>query len=237
MSALLQLEKISAGYGEVRILNAVSLEVAEGSISALVGSNGVGKTTLMRVLAGLLPLDDGKVVYSGHDISRAPPHDRVERGMALVPEGRLIFPDFSVEENLRIGAVSPRARAQAAERTEEMFTLFPRLRERRRQAGGTLSGGEQQMLALARGLMSGPRLLLLDEPSLGLAPAITASLFEMIERIRDRGVTVFIVEQDISSTLAISDSAYVMENGRIAVAGTGADLLQDPTVREAYLGL
>ena len=237
MSALLQLEKISAGYGEVRILNAVSLEVAEGSISALVGSNGVGKTTLMRVLAGLLPLDDGKVVFSGDDISKAPPHDRVERGMALVPEGRLIFPDFSVEENLRIGAVSPRARAQAAERTEEMFTLFPRLRERRRQAGGTLSGGEQQMLALARGLMSGPRLLLLDEPSLGLAPAITASLFEMIERTRDRGVTVFIVEQDISSTLAISDSAYVMENGRIAMAGTGADLLQDPTVREAYLGL
>ena len=237
MSALLQLEKISAGYGEVRILNAVSLEVAEGSISALVGSNGVGKTTLMRVLAGLLPLDDGKVVYSGRDISQAPPHDRVERGMALVPEGRLIFPDFSVEENLRIGAVSPRARAQAAERTEEMFALFPRLRERRRQAGGTLSGGEQQMLALARGLMSDPRLLLLDEPSLGLAPAIAASLFEMIERIRDRGVTVFIVEQDISSTLAISDSAYVMENGRIAVAGTGADLLQDPTVREAYLGL
>ena len=237
MSALLQLEKISAGYGEVRILNAVSLEVAEGSISALVGSNGVGKTTLMRVLAGLLPLDDGKVVFSGRDISRAPPHDRVERGMALVPEGRLIFPDFSVEENLRIGAVSPRARAQAAERTEEMFALFPRLRERRRQAGGTLSGGEQQMLALARGLMSGPRLLLLDEPSLGLAPAITASLFEMIERTRDRGVTVFIVEQDISSTLAISDSAYVMENGRIVMAGTGADLLQDPTVREAYLGL
>ena len=237
MSALLQLEKISAGYGEVRILNAVSLEVAEGSISALVGSNGVGKTTLMRVLAGLLPLDDGKVVYSGRDISQTPPHDRVERGMALVPEGRLIFPDFSVEENLRIGAVSPRARAQAAERTEEMFALFPRLRERRRQAGGTLSGGEQQMLALARGLMSDPRLLLLDEPSLGLAPAIAASLFEMIERIRDRGVTVFIVEQDISSTLAISDSAYVMENGRIAVAGTGADLLQDPTVREAYLGL
>ena len=237
MSALLQLEKISAGYGEVRILNAVSLEVAEGSISALVGSNGVGKTTLMRVLAGLLPLDDGKVVFSGDDISQAPPHDRVERGMALVPEGRLIFPDFSVQENLRIGAVSPRARAQAAERTEEMFTLFPRLRERRRQAGGTLSGGEQQMLALARGLMSGPRLLLLDEPSLGLAPAITASLFEMIERTRDRGVTVFIVEQDISSTLAISDSAYVMENGRIAMAGTGADLLQDPTVREAYLGL
>ena len=237
MSALLRLEKLSAGYGEVRILNAVSLEVAEGSITALVGSNGVGKTTLMRVLAGLLPLDDGKIVFSGDDISRASPHDRVERGMALVPEGRLIFPDFSVEENLRIGAVAPRARAQAAERTEEMFTLFPRLRERQRQAGGTLSGGEQQMLALARGLMSRPRLLLLDEPSLGLAPAIAASLFGMIEGIRDRGVTVFIVEQDISSTLAISDSAYVMENGRIAVAGTGADLLQNPTVREAYLGL
>lgn len=237
MNVLLQLEKITAGYGEVRILNAVSLEVAEGSISALVGSNGVGKTTLMRVLAGLLPLDGGKVVFSGNDISRAPPHDRVERGMALVPEGRLIFPDFSVEENLRIGAVSPHARAQAAERTEEMYTLFPRLRERRRQAGGTLSGGEQQMLALARGLMSAPRLLLLDEPSLGLAPVITASLFETIEQIRDRGVTVFIVEQDISSTLAISDLAYVMENGRIAVTGTGADLLQDPTVREAYLGL
>ena len=237
MSALLELDGITAGYGEVRILESVSLDVGDGSITALLGSNGAGKTTLMRVLSGLLPLETGRINFAGSDITAAPPHRRVERGMVLVPEGRLIFPDFSVEQNLRIGAITPHARAAAEARKAEMFALFPPLAERRRQAGGTLSGGEQQMLALARGLMSAPRLLLLDEPSLGLAPTVAAALFEMIVRVRERGVTVFIVEQDIRSTLAIADSAYVLENGRIALAGSGAELLESPLVKEAYLGL
>lgn len=237
MSALLDLDGITAGYGEVRILDSVSLAVADGSITALLGSNGAGKTTLMRALSGLLPLESGRITLAGTDITGTPPHRRVARGMVLVPEGRLIFPDFSVEENLKIGGITPHARAEAAARIEEMFTLFPPLSARRRQAGGTLSGGEQQMLALARGLMSAPRLLLLDEPSLGLAPTVAAALFEMIVRVRERGVTVFIVEQDIRSTLAIADSAYVLENGRVVLTGTGAELLENPSVKEAYLGL
>ena len=237
MTALLEVREASAGYGEVRILGGVSLEVAEGSITALLGSNGAGKTTLMRVLAGLLPLDRGRIVFAGQEIGRTPPHRRVELGIALVPEGRLIFPEFTVEENLRAGAVAPHARAAGAARMQEMFTLFPRLRERRRQMGGTLSGGEQQMLALARGLMSGPRLLMLDEPSLGLAPTVVADLFEMILAVRARGVSILIVEQDIHAALAIADSAYVMENGGIALSGTGAELLENPSVKQAYLGL
>ena len=237
MTSLLEVRAASAGYGEVRILQGVSLDVAESSITALLGSNGAGKTTLMRALAGLLPLDGGRIVFADTRIDSTAPHERVARGIALVPEGRLIFPEFSVEENLRAGGIVRRARAAAQTRIAEMFALFPRLRERRRQAGGTLSGGEQQMLAIARGLMSDPRLLLLDEPSLGLAPAVAAEMFEMILRIRARGVSVFIVEQDIHATLAIADSAYVLENGRIALAGTGAALLEDPSVKEAYLGL
>jgi branched-chain amino acid transport system ATP-binding protein len=237
MTALLEVRNASAGYGEVRVLENVSLDVEPGSITALLGSNGAGKTTLMRLLAGLLPLNAGQIVFAGSQIAGSLPHDRVECGIALVPEGRLIFPEFSVEENLRIGAIALHARAGAGDRIEEMFALFPRLYERRRQAGGTLSGGEQQMLALARGLMSDPTLLLLDEPSLGLAPTIVADLFDMIATVRDRGVTVFIVEQDIPATLAIADSAYVLENGRIVLTGTGAELLENPSVKEAYLGL
>ncbi len=237
MTALLEVSGVGAGYGEARILEDVSLDVAEGSITALLGSNGAGKTTLMRALAGLLPLDGGRIAFAGGRIDGAAPHHRVEQGIALVPEGRLIFPEFSVEENLRVGAAAARARAAAAARIEEMFALFPRLRERRRQAGGTLSGGEQQMLALARGLMSSPRLLLLDEPSLGLAPTVVADLFGMIVEVRARGVTVFIVEQDIHATLAVADSAYVLENGRIVLAGAGTELLENPSVKEAYLGL
>ena len=237
MTAMLGIDALTAGYGEVRVLDRVSLDVAEGSITALVGSNGAGKTTLMRAVAGLVPAAAGRIALDGADLASAPPSARVERGLALVPEGRLIFPGFSVEENLRIGAIAPHAKAGRAERMREMYALFPILEQRRRQAGGTLSGGEQQMLAIARGLMSRPRLLLLDEPSLGLAPAVAQSLFETIVAIRDAGVTVFIVEQDIRSTLEIADSAYVLENGRIAMSGTAAALLQDPQVKQAYLGL
>ncbi|MDE0059731.1 MAG: ABC transporter ATP-binding protein [Defluviicoccus sp.] len=234
---MLGIDALTAGYGEVRVLDRVSLEVAAGSITALVGSNGAGKTTLMRAVAGLVPAEAGRIALEGADLASAPPCARVERGLALVPEGRLIFPGFSVEENLRIGATAPHARAGRAQRMREMYALFPILEQRRRQAGGTLSGGEQQMLAIARGLMSRPRLLLLDEPSLGLAPAVAQSLFETIVAIRGAGVTVFIVEQDIRSTLEIADSAYVLENGRIAMSGTAAALLRDPQVKQAYLGL
>lgn len=237
MTALLELQTVTSGYGEIRVLENVSLEVAAGSITALVGSNGAGKTTLMRAVAGLLPLAGGRIVFDGNEIGAAPAHRRVELGLALVPEGRLIFPDFSVEENLKIGAISPHARPERDRRLNEMFELFPMLRERRRQAGATLSGGEQQMLALARGMMANPRLLLLDEPSLGLAPIIVEQLFEIIPRIRDAGVTVFIAEQDVRATLEFADTAYVMENGRIVRTGPAAQLRDDPSIREAYLGL
>jgi branched-chain amino acid transport system ATP-binding protein len=237
MTALLELHQVVSGYGEVRVLHGVSLTVAAGSITALVGSNGAGKTTLMRVISGLLPLASGRIAFDGQDIGAAATHRRIGLGLALVPEGRLIFPDFTVEENLKVGAIAPHARPERDRRIEEMFDLFPRLRERSRQAGGTLSGGEQQMLALARGMMAGPRLLLLDEPSLGLAPIVVEQLFEVIPRIRDAGVTVFIVEQDVRSSLELADTAYVMENGHIVRTGPAAGLLDDPSIKEAYLGL
>ncbi len=237
MTALLELHQVVSGYGEVRVLHGVSLTVAAGSITALVGSNGAGKTTLMRVISGLLPLASGRIAFDGQDIGAAATHRRIGLGLALVPEGRLIFPDFTVEENLKVGAIAPHARPERDRRIEEMFDLFPRLRERSRQAGGTLSGGEQQMLALARGMMAGPRLLLLDEPSLGLAPIVVEQLFDVIPRIRDAGVTVFIVEQDVRSSLELADTAYVMENGHIVQAGPAAGLLDDPSIKEAYLGL
>ena len=237
MTVLLELDELSSGYGDVSVIKGLSLKVSSGSITALVGSNGAGKTTLMQTISGLLPLTEGSVIFDGENISETPPHRRVELGLALVPEGRLIFPEFTVEENLRIGGIIPRARSNRTRLINEMFDLFPRLQERRWQAGGTLSGGEQQMLALARGLMSEPRLLLLDEPSLGLAPNVTQLLFEMVGRVREAGVTVFIVEQDIRSTLEISDHGYVIENGRIVMNGTGSELLDDETVRTAYLGI
>ena len=237
MTVLLELDELSSGYGDVSVIKGLSLKVSRGSITALVGSNGAGKTTLMQTISGLLPLSEGSVMFDGENISETPPHRRVELGLALVPEGRLIFPEFTVEENLRIGGIISRARSNRTRLINEMFDLFPRLQERRWQAGGTLSGGEQQMLALARGLMSEPRLLLLDEPSLGLAPNVAQLLFKMVGRVRDAGVTVFIVEQDIRSTLEISDHGYVIENGRVVMNGTGSELLDDETVRTAYLGI
>ena len=235
MNVLLETRELSAGYGQIRALREVSLEVVEGSVTALVGSQGAGKTTLMRALSGLLRHDRGRILFDGRDVGGLPPDRRVALGISLVPEGRLIFPDFTVEQNLRIGGFS--ARDKTDSNLESMFALFPRLRERRAQRGETLSGGEQQMLALARGLMSEPRLLLLDEPSLGLAPAVARLLFDTVALIRERGVTVLIVEQDIRSTLEIADRAYVMENGRIVMNGEASDLLADDSVRRAYLGM
>ena len=237
MSEFLRLEKLYSGYDDVSIINGISLSVERGSVTALVGSNGAGKTTLMRTLSGLLPLTHGKIIFDNEPIGNWAPNQRVDIGLSLVPEGRLIFPEFSVEENLRIGAVTPRAKGKLASRMEEMFELFPRLKERREQSGGTLSGGEQQMLAIARSLMSDPKLLLLDEPSLGLAPNIAKFLFEMVVRVKKLGVTVFIVEQDIRSTLEIADKGYVIENGKIVMQGLAEDLLANETIKSVYLGI
>ncbi len=237
MSEFLRLEKLYSGYDDVSIINGISLSVERGSVTALVGSNGAGKTTLMRTLSGLLPLTHGKIIFDNKPIGNWAPNQRVDIGLSLVPEGRLIFPEFSVEENLRIGAVTPRAKGKLTSRMEEMFELFPRLKERREQSGGTLSGGEQQMLAIARSLMSDPKLLLLDEPSLGLAPNITKFLFEMVVRVKKLGVTVFIVEQDIRSTLEIADKGYVIENGKIVMQGLAEDLLANETIKSVYLGI
>jgi branched-chain amino acid transport system ATP-binding protein len=237
MNAILETQSLTAGYGDIKILHGVSIGIAEASITALVGSNGAGKTTLMRAISGLLRANSGTIRFKGSDITRASASHRVTAGIALVPEGRLIFTDFSVEENLTIGAFVSRVRPERQRRMQELFEIFPRLAERARQKGGTLSGGEQQMLAIARGLMSKPTLLLLDEPSLGLAPQLVSQLFEVVLRIRQSGVTVAIVEQNVRNTLEISDRAYVLENGHIVLEGTGRELLADPQVKESYLGL
>jgi branched-chain amino acid transport system ATP-binding protein len=237
MLPLLEVGDLFAGYGSVRVLNGVSLSVQPGSITALLGSNGAGKTTLMRAIVGLIHADHGRLLYDGRPIHQLPPQQRVETGIVLVPEGRQLFSDFTVEENLKLGAFVPHARRRSAATIQEMYELFPRLAERHRQAARTMSGGEQQMLALARGLMSRPRLLMLDEPSLGLAPAVAGQLFKAIREIRDSGVTILIVEQNVRTTLQIADQAYVLDQGRIVLQGTGAALANEPRIRTAYLGM
>lgn len=234
---LLELRGIESGYGNVRVLHGVDLAVVRGSVSALVGANGAGKTTLMRTVAGLQPVVSGTLRLDGRDIGGDSASARVEAGIALVPEGRMLFPTFSVEENLRLGAISPRARSGAAERLETLYELFPRLRERHRQSAASLSGGEQQMLALARGLMARPDLLLLDEPTLGLAPIMSKQIFVIIERLRQDGLTILIAEQNVQRALELADVAYVVENGRVTLSGRGAEMLDDPRVRSAYLGV
>jgi branched-chain amino acid transport system ATP-binding protein len=237
MPPLLEIDDLFAGYGSVRVLNGVSLNVQPGSITALLGSNGVGKTTLMRTIVGLIQADRGQLLHEGKPIHRLPPQQRVEMGIVLVPEGRQLFSDFTVEENLKLGAFVPHARARLSTTLEEMYSFFPKLAERRRQAARTMSGGEQQMLALARGLMSRPRLLMLDEPSLGLAPVITAQLFRIIQQIRESGVTIFIVEQNVRTTLQIANYAYVLDQGRVTLEGAGSTLANEPRIRAAYLGI
>jgi branched-chain amino acid transport system ATP-binding protein len=237
MSNILEVDKVHAGYGEVRVLHGVSLAVETGSITALVGSNGAGKTTLLRVLAGLIPASQGDVSFMQREVTDENAAKRVAKGIALVPEGRLVFPAFSVEENLLVGAFTPRVRARRASLLEAMYGRYPLLRERRKQLAGTLSGGQQQLLAIARGLMSEPTLLLLDEPSLGLSPQAVADLFKMIMTIHASGVTVMLVEQNVRATLEIADKAFVLESGEIALSGPARELMQDDRVRQSYLGL
>jgi branched-chain amino acid transport system ATP-binding protein len=234
---LLEVTGLNAGYADAVVLNAVSLGVAEGKITAVIGSNGAGKTTLMRVLSGLLPSRAGEVSFAGRALGAASAGERVALGLSLVPEGRLVFPDFSVQETLRIGAYTKRARAGWRDRMAQIFDMFPLLKERRRQRAGSLSGGEQQMLALGRGLMSSPRLLLLDEPSLGLSPIMAERVFESVRQVRDSGVTICLVEQDVRAALAIADYGYVIEHGEIAKQGKSQALLDDPQIRENILGI
>jgi branched-chain amino acid transport system ATP-binding protein len=234
---VLRIEGIDVAYGDVQVLWDVSLEVKEGEIVALIGANGSGKTTTLMTISGLLPSGKGGVFYEDKPIHTRPAHEMVALGIAHVPEARRLFPDMTVRENLLHGALTPEARKSRPEMLERMFALFPRLKERQKQPAGTLSGGEQQMAAIARGLMSKPRLLMLDEPSLGLSPLLVNEIFRVIEEVHRGGTTVLLVEQNVFKTLGIAHRAYVLENGRIVLTGTGPGLLADDHVRKAYLGL
>ncbi len=234
---MLQVEQLDAFYGDVQALDGVSLAVEDGAIVAIIGANGAGKTTLIRALAGMNRSATGRVVYRGENILGWPSHRICNLGIGQVAEGRQIFPSLSVDENLEIGAMLPRARAGRAKNRERALTLFPVLAERVRQPAGTLSGGEQQMLAIARCLMGAPELIMFDEPSLGLAPAVVLRLLDTIRDLNRDGVTCLLVEQNVALSLKLASRAYVLENGRVTLSGAGAELLDDDRVRSAYLGL
>ena len=234
---MLEVGAISVAYGDVPVLHRVSLRVEAGEIVSLLGANGAGKTTTLRAISGLIPVQEGTVTFEGRPLTGLSPSRIVERGIAHVPEGRQLFTNMTVEENLEMGAYLPQAKAARAETLARVLELFPRLGERQRQVAGTLSGGEQQMVAIGRALMSRPRLLVLDEPSLGLAPIVVKSIFETVKRINRDGTTVLLVEQNLAESLRLSDRGYVLETGKIAMEGRGADLLVDPHTRKAFLGL
>jgi branched-chain amino acid transport system ATP-binding protein len=235
--SLLALDDVEVAYGDLPALRGVSLVVEEGETLSVVGANGAGKTTMLRAISGLLRPRRGQILLDGARLDRMPSHAVVGLGVVQVPEGRKIFPSLTVRENLELGSYLPAARERRRESLARVFGLFPRLAERQRQAAGTMSGGEQQMLAIGRALMSGPRLLMLDEPSLGLAPIIVQEIFRIIGEINRLGTTVMLVEQNTRQALALSRRGYVLENGRVVLEGTGADLLGNEHVRRAYLGL
>ena len=234
---MLELKDATAGYGQFTALWDVSLTVAQGEAVAVVGPNGAGKTTLLRVISGMMAASSGTMTMEGASLRETPPHRVIETGIAHVPEGRRLFPRLSVENNLRIGAYIPSARTKFAERLEQVYTLFPRLKERRSQLAGTLSGGEQQMCAIGRALMSKPKILLMDEPSAGLAPLVVAQVFELVQRIRAEGLTVLIVEQNVQQVLEVVDRAYLLEVGAIKLAGTAVELKNNDFIRKSYMGL
>ena len=234
--SLLELSGIDVAYGDLPALRGVTLVVEAGETLSVVGANGAGKTTMLRTISGLLRPRRGEVRFEGERIDRLPCHRVVERGLVHVPEGRKVFPSLSVRENLELGSYTPAAKARRADSLERVFTLFPRLRERMSQAAGTLSGGEQQMLAIGRGLMGEPRLLILDEPSLGLSPLLVEEVFALIGRLNRGGLAILLVEQNVVQSLAIAHRAYVLENGRVTLSGKAADLAQDPDLRRSYLG-
>ena len=234
---LLEIDNITLLYGRIQALHGISIEVNEGEIVALVGANGAGKSTTMRAISGLRPTHTGAIRFNGADITKMRADKRVALGIGQAPEGRGIFPGMTVLENLEMGAFIRRDSAAIASDLERVYALFPRLLERRKQAGGTLSGGEQQMLAVGRALMSRPKLLLLDEPSMGLAPILIQQIFSIITEINQQGTTVLLVEQNAQQALSRAHRAYVLETGRIVKSGTGSDLLNDPAVQDAYLGV
>ncbi len=234
--SLLRLEALEVSYGGIRAVKGIDIEVAPGELVCVIGANGAGKTTTLRAVTGLVRRSAGRIVYDGVDISKMRVHEIARRGLALVPEGRGVFAQLTIDENLAMGAYARTDRAGIAADVDRAYGLFPRLKERRRQIAGTLSGGEQQMLAIARALMSRPRLLLLDEPSMGLAPLMVERIFEVIRSIASEGVTLLLVEQNARLALEVSNRGYVLEGGLVAFAGEAPSLLGDPRVREAYLG-
>ena len=233
---MLTLEGLSVFYGGIHALRGIDIQVPDGKIITLIGANGAGKSTMLNSIVGLVKPASGTITWDGGDITRGDPKDIVSRGLALIPEGRHVFPNLTVDENLTLGAYARRDKAGIKKDRERCFELFPRLKERSRQHAGTLSGGEQQMLAVARGLMSSPKILMLDEPSLGLAPLVSKMIFDIIREINKNGTTVLLIEQNAHAALEISDYAYVLETGIITMQNTGAVLLNDDSIRKAYLG-
>ncbi|MBN8441882.1 MAG: ABC transporter ATP-binding protein [Thauera sp.] len=235
-SPLLQLQNLQISYGGIQAVKGIDLELYSGELVCLIGANGAGKTTTLNAIAGVLPVAGGNIHYAGDRMNTVPPHNRLRRGIALVPEGRGIFTRLTVEENLRMGAYTRNDKAAIEADLERVYTMLPRVKERLYQVAGTLSGGEQQMVAIGRALLSRPRLLLLDEPSMGLAPLVVEKIFEVVQSVAKEGVTILLVEQNANLALEFAQRGYVMESGKITLTGTGAALLADPKVRAAYLG-
>lgn len=234
---MLKVSSIDVFYGDVQVLWGVSFEVRKGEIVALIGANGAGKSTTLKTVSGLLRPKRGEVTFEGTRLDKMPPFKVIEQGIAHVPEARRLFPQMTVEENLELGALHGEAKARRKQTLEEVFERFPRMKERRRQLAGTLSGGEQQMCAVGRGLMSLPRMILFDEPSLGLSPLLVKDIFKVVREVQKMGVTVMIVEQNVRQTLAVCDRAYVLESGKVVREGAGRELLEDEEVKKAYLGV
>uniref|UniRef100_A0A7C4RTA6 ABC transporter ATP-binding protein n=1 Tax=Desulfatirhabdium butyrativorans TaxID=340467 RepID=A0A7C4RTA6_9BACT len=233
---VLEITELSVFYGDVQALWNVSLSVEAGKIIALIGANGAGKTTTMKTICGINPIASGRILYDQREISGMPVHEIAELGITLVPEGRQLFPKMSVEDNLLVGSYLKRTRPNRSKNMNRVYDIFPRLAERRKQTAETLSGGEQQMLAIGRALMQEPKLIMFDEPSIGLAPILVMEIFRIVQELHSMGLTIFLVEQNVHHTLKIADECYIMENGRIVGHGTGHELESDPKIREAYLG-
>ena len=233
---MLRVNSIHCGYGNIEVLKGISLEIKEGQIVALIGANGAGKTTTLKAISGILPVTPGTITLNGVDITRQKAHMMIKHGMSQVPEGRQVFPELSVLDNLVLGGYAIKDKRFVNERIARMFKFFPRLKEREKQEAGTLSGGEQQMLAIARALISNPKLLLLDEPSMGLSPKLVGEVFDIISNLKSQGITILLVEQNSHMALSIADYAYVLQVGEIVISGTGSEMIDNDEIREAYLG-